>query len=305
MAPWRRARRNSRRSASVYGYAAVTVISDSSAVRTEARQFAQHQAALTVLQRLLSAPGTDRLAWLDLACGRGQILTALRDNLSDQARAKLQFSAYDVKQEYVTETRQTAEGLGFAVVSGQVGELKDFDALVPSEGRFGFITLTNTVHEVAVEHIAQVLCDAIARLDERGTLFVYDMERVKPPELGALPFSADDFRTVALALVSALGEDDYQPEVGRWRHSTVNGWNLQIEREHINITNQQLADRRLRAVNHTQAALLAILRRRLTECRAALEKLTQYGAGTAEEQDYREDLLYELWAVTRSLEASA
>lgn len=280
------------------------MISDSSAVRAENRQLAQHQAALTVLQRLLSAPGTGQIAWLDLACGRGQILMALRDNLSDQARAKVRFRAYDVKHEYVAETRRTAEGLGFASVIDHVGHLKDFDVLLPRDERFRFITLTNTVHEVAAEQIAKVLCDAILRLDDHGTLFVYDMERIKPQELGALPFSADDFRMIALTLVGALGERDYQPEVGRWRHATVNGWNLQIEREHISVTAQELISRRCEAVEQTRGALLEVLGRRLTECRSALEQLTQYGAGTAEEQGYREDLLYELWAITRSLETS-
>jgi hypothetical protein len=48
-----------------------------------------------VFQRLLSAPGIRRLTWLDLACGRGQILRGLRKNLSDDARAKIDFFAYD------------------------------------------------------------------------------------------------------------------------------------------------------------------------------------------------------------------
>jgi SAM-dependent methyltransferase len=288
----------------VYGYRAMAVIGDSSAVRLEGRQLAQHQAALTLLQRLLSAPGVRRLTWLDLACGRGQIIGALRENLSDDARAKIEFSAYDVKHDYLLETRKIAEALGFATVCGHVGDLSHFDQVLPSEQRFDFITLTNTVHEVAAERLADVLVDAIRRLDDHGTIFLYDMERIKPPELGALPFSADDFRAVAHALVQALSDKEYRPEVSRWEHTSVNGWNVQIQREYISATEHELEMRRARAVTDTRDAILLVLRRRLTECRATLEKLTIYDAETAEEQEDREHLLHELWAITRALEAS-
>lgn len=282
----------------------MAVLSDSSAVRIEGRQLAQHQAALTVLQRWLAAPEVRRLAWLDLACGRGQILAGLRHSLSDDARAKIEFVAYDVKHDYMLETCKTASALGFASVSGEVGDLSHFDRVLPSNARFDFITLTNTVHEVAAARLADVLVDAVRRLHGGGTAFLYDMERVKPPELGALPFSADDFRAVALVLVRALSDKEYRPEVGRWQHTAVSGWNVQLQREHISATAEQLEARRSSAVSDTRDAILEVLRRRLTECRATLESLTLYGAETGEEQEDREHLLYELWAITRALEAS-
>lgn len=274
-------------------------------MRVEGRVLAQHQAALTLLQRQLSAPDTERLAWLDLACGRGQILAGLRDNLSDQARAKIDFCAYDVKQEYLLETRKTASALGFGTVSDCVGDLADFDRMLPDGERYDFITLTNSVHEVAADRLADVLVDAIRRLGDRGTAFVYDMERIKPPELGALPWKAEDFRSVALALVQGFGEAAYQPEVGRWQHTTVDGWNLQIQREHISVTSEQLDERRKDVIDAMRIAIVNVLRRRLGECQATLEKLTIYGTGTAEEQADREHLLHEHWALTRSLKASA
>jgi SAM-dependent methyltransferase len=281
------------------------VIGDSNAVRVDGRVLAQHQAALTLLQHQLSAPGTERLAWLDLACGRGQILGGLRDNLSEQARAKIHFCAYDAKQEYLLETRKTASTLGFGTVSDHVGDLAYFDRVLPDGERYDFITLTNAVHEVAAERLADVLVDAIRRLSDRGTAYVYDMERIKPPELGALPWRAEDFRSVALTLMQAFGEDSYQPEVGRWKHTTVNGWNLQIQREHISVTTQQLNERREKVTHALRKAIVGVLRQRLKECQETLETLTMYGAQTAQEKDELKHLLYEHWALTRSLEASA
>jgi SAM-dependent methyltransferase len=283
----------------------VTVIGDSNAVRIEGRVLVQHQAALTLLQRHLSAPNTERLAWLDLACGRGQILSGLRENLSDEARGKIDFSAYDVKQEYLLETHKTASSLGFSAVRGCVGDLADFDRVLPDGERYDFITLTNTVHEVAAERLANVLVDAIRRLRHHGTAFLYDMERIKPPELGALPWRAEDLRIVALTVIRALGETVYQPEVGRWQHTTVSGWNLQIQREHIAVTIEECDERRENAAAETQAAIVGVMSQRLARCQAALEALTIYGSQTVEEQEEREHLLYEHWALTRSLEASA
>lgn len=282
----------------------MAVIGDSNAVRVEGRVLAQHQAALTLLQRQLSAPGTERLTWLDLACGRGQILGGLRDNLSEQARRKIHFCAYDVKQEYVLETRKTASALGFGTISDRVGDLSHFDRLLPDGQCYDFITLTNSVHEVAAERLAQVLVDAVRRLSDHGTAFVYDMERIQPPELGALPWRAEDFRRVALTLMRALGEDAYEPEVGRWKHATVNGWNLQIQREHISITADEFAQRSKGVVAATRDAIIEVLRQRLEDCQETLEMLTVYGTQTAQEQEEREHLLYEHWALIRSLEGS-
>jgi hypothetical protein len=45
-----------------------------------------------------------------------------------------------------------------------------------------------------------------------------------------------------------------------------------------------------------------LLNRKLGECRDSLETLTLYGAETAEEQEDKERLLFEFWAVSRALE---
>jgi hypothetical protein len=89
----------------------------------------QHQAALTLLQGRLSAPRVIRLSWLDLACGRGQIIASLEKNLSSEARAKVLYWAYDLDQNFARETRRTAEYLGLASLQVTVGDLSEFDRL--------------------------------------------------------------------------------------------------------------------------------------------------------------------------------
>jgi SAM-dependent methyltransferase len=240
-----------------------------------------------------------------IACGRGQILSGLHDTLSDGARAKIEFFAYDANVDYLRETSKTASKLGFATVDDEVGDLSRLRQLVPSDTKFDFVTLTNTVHEVAPSQLAEILVDAVLRLNDRGILFVDDMERVKPPELGAVPLSAHDFKVVSSTLIGSLTDNDYRPEVSSWQHSTTRGWNMQIQREYISVTQEDLEARRASAIAATRDATRDVLRRRLAQCREALDALTTYGPETAEEQDDREHLLYEFWAITRALEPSA
>jgi len=132
-------------------------ISNSSAFRNAERVLPQHQAALTLLQARLSTPGIQVLSWLDLACGRGQILVSLEDNLSAEARAKIDYWAFDLDQDYARETQKTAERLSFASLQSKVGDLSDFDQLLPTNARYDFITLTNTVHEIDPARLAGLL----------------------------------------------------------------------------------------------------------------------------------------------------
>lgn len=283
----------------------MTTIADSSAFRDGERVLPQHQAALTLLQGRLSAPRVTRLSWLDLACGRGQIIVSLDKNLSREARAKVEYWAYDLDQDYARETRKTAERLGFASLQTTVGELSEFDHILPSGVLFDFITLTNTVHEIEPIRLATLLVSCLGRLTDMGTLFIYDMERIKPPELGALPWSRDDMRRIVLRMLDGLGASAYRPEVGLWNHRTCNGWNVQLERHHLGVSRDDAAQRIDAAVHATRDEVSQLLRRRLSECRASLETLTVCGAETAEEQDEKEWLLFEFWSLSRALERNA
>src|SRR3989442_14632438 len=105
-------------------------IADSDAIKDRKRVLPQHQAALTILEGRLSAPKITQLSWLDLACGRGQIIVSLDENLSAKARAKIKFSAYDLNQEYARETSKAASQLGFSSLATFVGDLSDFDRII-------------------------------------------------------------------------------------------------------------------------------------------------------------------------------
>lgn len=113
------------------GDTGLTVIADFTAARDK-RVFAQHQAAITLMQAALSEPAKTSYRWLDLACGRGQMIQALRDGRSNQSHAKLSYLGFDVREEFARETRRIAEGLSLANVEVKVGDLSDFDKLLPA-----------------------------------------------------------------------------------------------------------------------------------------------------------------------------
>lgn len=280
----------------------LTTIADSSAFKDRERLLPQHQSALTLLQARLSAPKVASLSWLDLACGRGQIILSLDSNLSSEARYKIAFWAYDLDQHYARETQKVAEQLRFASLNVTVGELADFDRIIPSGPLFDFITLTNTVHEIEPVRLATLFATCLRRLADTGTLFIYDMDKITPPELGAVPWNRDDVRRIVRRMLDALGASAYRPEIGLWNHRTCNGWNVQIERHHLGISRDDVAKRMDAAIQATGDEVLQLLRRRLSECRASLEMLTKYGAETAEEQNDKERLLHEFWALSRALE---
>ena len=280
----------------------MTAIGDSDALRDRERLLPQHQAALTLLQARLSSPDGMKVRWLDLACGRGQIIVALDRNLSTEARANLQYWAYDINQQFARETRRTAETLGLDSVDIKVGDLRDFNTLYPPEMRFDFITLTNTVHEVEPAHLAAIIIDSILRLAQTGTLFLYDMERIRPPELGAVPWNRDEMQRIVKTIFDGLGVSNYHPEVGQWMHQTCNAWNVQLQRQYFGITSDEAIARRPPTVRQTTTTIIDLLERKLELCRTSLETLTLCGAETAEEAEDKERLLYEFWAVSRALE---
>lgn len=276
-------------------------IADSDAFKDCKRVLPQHQAALTILEGRLSVPKITQLSWLDLACGRGQIIVSLEENLSTTTRAKIKYTGYDLNNKYAREAGKTASQLGFASFNTHVGDLSDFDKTIPADTLFDFITLTNTVHEITPIRLAGLLVHCIDRLTESGVLYVYDMERIKPPELGALPWSREDVRQIFYCVLNALGVTTYRPEIVRWSHSTCYGWSIQIHREHMGVAHSVTAGNRDVAVQRTQAEISLLLQARLNNCRGALESITVYGAETAEEQEDKERLLYEFWAISRAL----
>ncbi len=278
-------------------------IASSDAFRDDDRVLPQHQAAATLLQARLAVPGTETVRWLDLACGRGQLVHTLEEAVTPESRAKLLYVAYDADQFFAREAVKTAEALGFGSVDLRVGEVTDVSALVGNEPRFDFVTLTNALHEVPPAQLGPVLVAAVNRLSESGAVFVYDVETVHPPELGAVPWTGREMGRIVWRCLTALGVENYRPEVSRWRHRSTVAWSVHLERQHFAVSPEHLAERSATAVASVTQEVGMLLLTKLEGCREALEGLTRFGAETGEEQSTKESLLFDFWALTRALDA--
>jgi len=253
-----------------------------------------------LLQARLANPHGGATQWLDLACGRGQIIVHLRDNISELRRQTLAYYAYDIDNEAVRVAGKLASKLGFSHHEISTGEIRGFNDAFDADLRFDFVTLTNSVHEVSPHEIAQVLVHCVLRLSPDGQLFIYDMETLDPPELGAIPWNGDDAHRIVSAMLTGFASS-YRPEVGRWQHTKTVGWNLTLDRRHVGCSDDEARARAKEAVTRTKDAIQAVLSERLARCQQALESLTKYGAETKAETDEKVRLLFEYWALSRTL----
>jgi hypothetical protein len=67
-------------------------LADARAILDQDWLFAQHRAALALLQSRVPNPKVKDFHWLDPACGRGQIIVHLDGNLTPAARSKISYS---------------------------------------------------------------------------------------------------------------------------------------------------------------------------------------------------------------------
>lgn len=275
-------------------------LADSSAFLDLERLLAQHQAALTLLQGMLSDPACQELAWLDLACGKGQILAHLHKNLSPAEREKIKLVGYDIENQQSRQAKRIAESMNLASYQFEVGALSRFWENGATAGPWRFITITNTAHEIEPASLAEVLVRCVERLQDDGCLFLYDMERLPNPELGAVPWSAGEIKAVLTTMCRSLGSDSFEPAVGTWAHRTCNGWNGQVRRDHMGLPSE-FKEHIPRAIQAASEKIHQLLEDRLGRVNAALESLAEHGPDTAEESDEKEALLYEYWALSRAI----
>src|SRR6266404_5771926 len=109
----------------------MAALADSDAVLTS-KVLPQHHTAITLLGQLLAAPGTGQIAWLDLACGKGQILSQLDENIPEaELRRRISYLGYDIENENSRLAEKIALGLNFSAVEVKTGEIEDFSKLCP------------------------------------------------------------------------------------------------------------------------------------------------------------------------------
>ncbi len=277
----------------------MVLIHDSDAFLNSDRLLSQHQAAISLLQGKLDRPGLTDFKWLDLSCGKGQIIANLEQNIGDVERSKIVYSGYDIIEEHLSITLKKAETLNFKSADGKVGDISDFPNLFPIDDKYDFITLTNSIHEFSPLLIPNILIECTIRLSSTGILFIYDMETLPSLELGAITWTREEIHELLKSFIKNLEILNYTPTPGRWTHSANYGWSIQIIREYINVNNEELIQRKDKAIELIMNDVISILQRKLDECEMTLESITKHGAETEEEEKLKQKLLYDFWSLNR------
>jgi len=275
-------------------------IADSDAYLDPMRLLSQHQAALTIIQGMLDNPTVLELTWLDLCCGKGQIIINLEQNLNALSRAKISYNAYDIKDDFLQMTLKKARTLGFKGCNGKSGHIASFQFLHPVEQKFDFISLTNSLHEFDPKDIPDFLLNSIIRLSREGILFLYDMEYLPSFELGAVTWTFEEIHEIIdLLLVESGVCNGYKPSAGKWKHHSVTAWNSQIQRRYLEMSDEVLIERIPQAITKGKVKIQEILQRKLNYCLERLEILTEFGAENQEEEEQKLRLLFDFWALNR------
>lgn len=275
-------------------------IADSSAVLA-GKVLPQHHTAITLLGNMVTShPRGELFGWLDLACGRGQIIAHLDDTLpNSDIRGRISYLGYDIENEYTRETERRASELNFGAAEVVVGQLDHFAKLVAPNPAFQFVTFTNTIHELPPALFGTLLLELILRMKPSGALYIYDMESLPEPELGAVLWEANDVRRFLTFLYGELGAQAACPMVQRWPHSSCTAWSIQIERNRLGVGATSFAARLPELSEKTVKFINELFIEKLERTIEALEALTKYGEQTVEEQKRKVKLLYDFWSLSR------
>jgi len=258
--------------------------------------FPQHQSILTIIQGKLDNPLTPKFNWLDLACGRGQIISQIKNNLGSHRISKINYYGYDIENKFIKHTEELCKSAGLKFES-KIGEIEDFTKHYKNTQKFDLITLTNALHEFNSNKIAFLLFECLIRLNTDGCLFIYDIESTNPLELGAVNWEQSEISSVLKKFLDLLNIKNYFPEPGRWLHSTCHAWNIQIYKNYLNITDDKIKKVKQTVLNGTQKLVKEIIFRKLTLCKQQLESLTNCGIGNDDERKTIHSLLYQFWAL--------
>lgn len=274
-------------------------LADSEAVHDIKRILPQYQCALTLLNGRLQNPCVKALRWLDLACGKGQIIAQLSENLSTKQRRKLSYVGYDINVEYTRTAERIADSLALASYEFLHGDMSSFNDIVKADSRFDFITCTNTAHELQPGSFAGLFLNALRHLAPSGEFFIYDMESLTIPELGTLPWRSAEIEALLNAAFEVLGTD-FRVDPSGWSHTTCKGWSVTIQRAYINQTDDEIQAAQARISARLEQEIDSILNERLAECDRLLDAFCRFGADTPEDVSARLLALYEFWALHRA-----
>ena len=274
------------------------LLADSPAI--QGRLFSHYQAAVMLVTIMLQNPNQETFRWLDLGCGKGQIVRQLALNIEEKAfRNKIEYTGYDSNSAYIDDARNFFKEMGLEPHFFH-DELSRFSDIVPVENLFHFITCTNTVHEIGPKTFARIIIDSLVRLSESGILFIHDMESLEPPELGAFPWCGHEIDQLLNVVFEVIGTK-YKVCSNRWQHPKCKAWTVVIQRQHINISRDALISKQNEINHNLDKKIKELLHIRLNDTIVKLKCLKSTSTEDDKYKIIKDKLLHDLYAIFVSL----
>ncbi len=277
-------------------------IADSSAVSLP-RVLPHQQDALSQLHAILqNYHSNDPFDWLDLACGRGQIITHLNDTLPDpEERAKICYFGYDINNQYAGEAVALGKKFGLKGADVKIGNLNDFAALVSLEQQFSFITFTNAAHEITPVLLGTLFFELILRLKPGGTIYFYDMESLPDQELGAIPWQATEIRRLLNFIFKELGAKNKPPSPQRWQLTKCHTWSFSFKRENLDVDDATFAALVPELKTKTDTFIKQLFKEKLDRTVEQLQDLMEHRGTETTPAEHAEklNLLYDYWSLSQ------
>lgn len=273
-------------------------IADSDSIGIE-KILVPHSTAISILSYLLSNFEKKEFKWLDLACGKGQILIQLGDNLDGNYRNILNITLVDIDNNALREATKIADDLELKNYSQEVYYLNEYCTQKLKEEEFDFITLINSIHEIKPKEIATVLIKSIIGLKENGFFYLFDQEILpdKELELGAITWTSFEIVQMFNEFFKQCNFD-YSITSNKWNHSKNTSWSVQINRNKINIDNKTLLD----SIPKMENIIKGMLESKIDIVKKALLSTTNNGEKTELEDGNKIRNLYDFWAMNLALE---
>lgn len=279
------------------------IIGDSDAVIDEGRLFTEHRHALIGLRKKLSNAELENLHWLDIGCGRGQILSKIDQIFHVNDRKKIFYCPFDGKKEFVIQAQQKALSLDIVSPKYIHGTFGSFRELISVDQKFEYVTLINCVHEIHPFFFPELIYDILLRLSPHGELFIYDMEALKKPELGAITWTANEVSNLMDSFKTHL-EFSTTPISSCWPHASCVGWDATIIKKDIGISNDGLIAKRDYFLEKIKYDMVCVFKRKREQCNRMLEIYCENSPDSQEEQLYKAQHVYNFWGLSRLNELS-
>lgn len=274
------------------------VLSDSHAVRQD-RVLTQHQVALGLIRAIIQDPRVEEVFWLDLCCGRGQILHNVENVIPIERRNKIKYVGVDASLDYAREAENRARSL-FGSAKVEIIELQNFEKVLENGQDFHVVTMTNSVHEISPKNLATTFVGALCRVKQEGLFFIYDMETLPIPELGAIPWKGVEIQRIFREILNVIGAPPEScPDVGVWPHRSCRCWDLQLHRKHIEVTS--LENFREAMISSAELVISELLQEKRFDLSRALSVLARSGDMTESERSQANAMLYDFWAISCAL----